>query len=145
MFRSETEAIRFLCFAIVGGTGFLVDAGTLATLHHGAGMDPFLARIVSIALAAWTTWRLNRSLTFGVSALSQSMEGLRYAVVAGVTAGLNYMLYALALMLWPELPPLAAAVGATLVAMVFSYAGYSRFVFAGSRSAVIGSPSSQSR
>ncbi len=144
MFRSETEAIRFLCFAVVGGTGFVVDAGTLALLHNGAGMDPFAARVISIALAAFTTWRLNRSITFGRSALSQSAEGLRYAVVAGLTACLNYMLYAVALTLWPHLPPVAAAIAATLIAMFFSYAGYSRFVFSVSRPVVL-SPSSHRR
>ena len=69
---------------------------------------------------------------------------MRYATVAGLTAGLNYLLYALTLIAWPDLPPLAAAVGATLAAMGFSYAGYSRFVFAGA-AAVLGAPSSHRR
>jgi putative flippase GtrA len=145
MFRSETDATRFLCFAVVGATGFAVDAGMLALLHHWGGVDPFLARIVSIAASAFVTWRLNRGVTFGVSGLSQTAEGLRYAVVAGLAACLNYMIYALALTFRPDLPPVAAAVIATLVAMVFSYAGYSRFVFPASPATFVASPSSQRR
>lgn len=139
------EAARLLRFATVGGVGFLVDAGLLATLHHGAGLDPFTARIVSIGVAAFTTWRLNRSLTFGASSTSQATEGLRYGAVALLTAALNYAIYAALLLIWPNVPPVAAAIAATIAAMGFSYAGYSRFVFAGGRPATFGSPSSQRR
>lgn len=142
--RARFEAARFLRFALVGGTGFLIDAGLLALLHNGLGIDPFSSRLISICASAFTTWRLNRSLTFGASDRSQASEGFRYAFVAALTAAFNYCLYALALIAWPALPPIAAAIGATLVAMLFSYAGYSRFVFAGA-STVVGPPSSQRR
>jgi putative flippase GtrA len=140
----KSEATRFLRFALVGGTGFLIDAGLLAALHNGGGLDPFSARLVSICASALATWRLNRSLTFGASARSQASEGFRYAMVAGVTAAFNYLLYALALIAWPALPAVAAAVGATLAAMFLSYAGYSRFVFAGAATS-LAAPSSQRR
>jgi putative flippase GtrA len=135
---------RFFRFVLVGGLGFAVDAGLLALLHHGAGIDPFLARVVSIAAAALFTWRMNRALTFGASATSQTTEGLRYALVAALTAGMNYLFYALALTVWPTLPPVWAAMIATLFAMSVSYPGYSRFVFSGART-VLSSPSSQRR
>jgi putative flippase GtrA len=138
------EAARFLRFALVGGTGFLIDAGLLTALHNGAGLDPFTARLVSISVSAFTTWRLNRALTFGASDRSQAVEGMRYALVATLTAGFNYCIYALMLILWPSLLPIAAAIGATLAAMLFSYVGYSRFVFAGA-DAALGPPSSQRR
>ena len=123
------EAERFLRFAIVGGTGFLIDAGLLALLHHGVGIDPFSARLASIIVAAFSTWRLNRLVTFGASRASQTTEGLRYAAVAALTACFNYAVYAAMLIAWPGLPPLAAAIFATLAAMIFSYLGYSRIVF----------------
>ena len=146
-----SEAHRFFRFALVGGTGFVIDAGLLAMLHHGAGLDPFLSRLISISASAFITWRLNRGLTFGASGLSQASEGMRYGAVASLTAGFNYLVYAAALLMWPTLPPLAAAVLATLAAMSFSYAGYSRLVFggaasdAGASSDAIARPSSQSR
>jgi putative flippase GtrA len=145
VFRNlDAEAARFVSFGVVGAIGFLVDAGLLAALHHGVGLDPFSARALSIAAAAFCTWRLNRRLTFGASLSGQAIEGLRYAVVAGLTAGLNYLIYALALIVWPPLPPLAAVVIATAIAMGASYAGYSRFVFSAS-SAATGTPSSHRR
>jgi putative flippase GtrA len=142
--RLAIEAARFARFALVGGTGFLIDAGLLAALHNGVGLDPFTARLVSISASALTTWRLNRSVTFGASDRSQAVEGARYAIVAALTAALNYCIYALALIVWPELPPLAAMAGATGAAMLFSYFGYSRFVFAGAAT-MVGPPSSQRR
>jgi putative flippase GtrA len=143
---ARTEVERFLRFAVVGGTGFLIDVGVLALMHNGAGLDPFSARLISISVAAFSTWRLNRIVTFGASPSGQASEGLRYAAVAALAAGLNYFSYALALILWRELPPVAAAVMATLVAMTFSYFGYSRFAFQGSTATVLSvSPRSQRR
>jgi putative flippase GtrA len=141
---AASEAARFARFALVGGIGFLVDAGLLALLHYGAGLDPYSSRLISISASAFTTWRLNRSLTFGASDRSQASEGFRYAVVAAATAGFNYLVYAVPLIVFPALPPILAAVAATLAAMFLSYAGYSRLVFHGARTAV-GMPRSQRR
>ena len=142
--RARSEAPRFLRFAIVGAIGFAIDAGLLAGLYHGAGIDPFSSRLVSISASAFTTWRLNRSLTFSASELSQASEGFRYALVAAATAGFNYLVYALLLLGFRGLPPIVAAVLATLAAMFFSYAGYSRFVFSDART-IVGAPSSHRR
>ena len=141
---ATSEASRFFRFALVGGVGFLIDAGLLALLHHGTGLDPYSSRLISISASAFTTWRLNRSVTFGASDRSQASEGIRYALVAAATAGFNYLVYAALMIAFPGLPPVAAAVAATLAAMFFSYAGYSRLVFQGARTAA-GTPSSQRR
>jgi putative flippase GtrA len=141
---ASSEVGRFFRFAIVGGVGFLIDAGLLALLHHGVSLDPYSSRLISITASASTTWRLNRSLTFGASDRSQASEGFRYALVAAATAGFNYLVYAALLLAFPSLPPIVAAVVATLAAMFFSYAGYSRLVFHGAR-ATRGERSSQRR
>ncbi len=60
---------RLSRFAVVGGLGFVVDAGLTVTLIQ-VGLDPFSARLIAIALAMLVTWRLNRALTFGASATS---------------------------------------------------------------------------
>lgn len=142
---SRPAAARILRFALVGGIGFLVDTGTLTLLHDAGGADPFSSRLLSISVAALTTWRLNRSLTFGASPAGQAAEGLRYGVVALLAAALNYLLYAGILLLAPAFHPIGAVIAATLVAMGFSYVGYSRYAFQGGRSAVLVSPRSHIR
>lgn len=120
---------RLFKFACVGFAGFAVDTGTLALLHHVLGLDPYTARILSIALAIFTTWRLNRSVTFGRSDSGQVSEGARYYTVAIVTALVNFGIYSAILLLWTNAWPVAAAVVATAVTMFMSYFGYSRLVF----------------
>ncbi|MBX4955268.1 GtrA family protein [Rhizobium lentis] len=120
---------KLIRFAIAGGIGFIVDAGALSALLALTPLGPFLARIIAIALAMAATWAFNRNFTFDRSGRSLTAEGFRYGSV-GVTAALvNYGLYSALLLSLPALQPLAALVLASIAAMVFSFFGYSRFVF----------------
>ena len=115
-------------FALVGGLGFVVDIGfTLMLIEHG--MDAFVSRVIAIALAMLTTWRLNRAITFGASTTSQTSEGARYFTVAILVAMLNYAVYAGLLIIVPSIPPGFAIVIAVGVATVFSFFGYRLFAF----------------
>ncbi len=120
---------RLLRFSMVGGIGFVVDASMLAVIHHALGVNPFAARVFSIILAAFTTWRLNRSVTFDPSDHGQVREGFRYYCVVVFSAGINYGIYSAILLSLGEFPPVLAAVAATGCAMTISYVGYSQFVF----------------
>ena len=120
---------RLLRFGMVGGIGFVVDASMLAVIHHALGVNPFVARVFSIVFAAFTTWRLNRSITFEPSDQGQVREGFRYYCVVVLSAGSNYGIYSAILLSIAGFPPVLAAVAATLCAMTISYAGYSQFVF----------------
>jgi putative flippase GtrA len=75
------------------------------------------------------TWTFNRAVTFGRSRFPLLLEGARYGSVGLLSALLNYAVYAGLLLALPWLHPLAAVVAASLAAMAFSWAGYSRFVF----------------
>jgi len=123
--RSQARPLRF---ALVGVIGFLTDAGSLFALTK-AGLDPFSARVISIALAMLTTWRLNRAMTFGASGRAEVSEGARYGAVALTVAGLNYVIYAGLLLAFDQLWPVAATAIASVIAMAASYFGYSRLVF----------------
>jgi putative flippase GtrA len=119
---------RFGRFLLVGASGFAIDAGGLAALL-AAGIDALPARIGSVGLAAFATWRLNRAFTFGPSGSAQPVEGLRYAFVTLASSTLNWCVYASALRLVPGLPPHAGLVAGSAVAMATSYRGYLRFAF----------------
>ena len=125
---------RILLFAVVGGAGFLVDAGVLALLLHVSPLGPFSARIVAIAAAMLVTFWLNRTFTFGRSDRSLAVEGTRYGGVGISAALLNYAVYAVILLVFPAVWPVLAVAVASVVAMVWSFLGYSRFVFGASAS-----------
>ena len=125
---------RILLFAVVGGAGFLVDAGMLALLLHVSPLGPFSARIVAIAAAMLVTFWLNRTFTFGRSDRSLAVEGTRYGGVGISAALLNYAVYAVILLVFPAVWPVLAVAVASVVAMVWSFLGYSRFVFGASAS-----------
>lgn len=120
---------RVIRFAVVGGLGFVVDATVLALLLRTTALDPFTARLISIAVALAATWQLNRHLTFGASSRPVAVEGARYGGIGIATSIVNYLAYSAALWSLPSLPPLAALVIGSGVAMAFSFLGYSRFVF----------------
>ncbi|MCH2456903.1 MAG: GtrA family protein [Henriciella sp.] len=119
---------RIVRFVLVGGLGFLADAGTLFLLISG-GIGPFVARVVSILFAMFVTWRLNRAFTFGASSGSQISEAGRYFTVAASVATLNYLLYAGLLVIVPTCPPVLATAIATIVCTLVSFAGYGKFAF----------------
>jgi len=54
---------QMLRFGIVGGVGFLIDAGLLHVMLQ-LGLGYYGGRVVSFLAAATTTWILNRSFTF---------------------------------------------------------------------------------
>ncbi len=119
---------RLSRFALVGVIGFVIDAG-LTTYLVVIGLDPFSGRIIALCLAMFTTWRLNRSLTFGKSHTSQAHEGLRYGLIAVTAAAINYAAYAALIIVVSGIWPPIAVAAATGVSMIFSYIGYSRFAF----------------
>lgn len=120
---------RFVKFGLVGGIGFLVDAGTLAFLVNITPFDAFSARLIAIALALCVTWFLNRTLTFDASGHSMGAEAVRYGGVGIAGSVLNYAIYSAIVLATPRVGALTALFLASAAVMVLSYLGYSRLVF----------------
>ena len=123
---------RTAAFAVAGAAGFLVDAGTLAFLLWATPLGPFVARVFAIAAAMAFTFWLNRTFTFGRSERSLAAEGARYGGVGISAALLNYAVYSALVLVFPALWPVLAVAIASLAAMIWSFLGYSRFVFGAS-------------
>lgn len=84
-------------FGIVGGIGFLVDAGLLRLLLM-AGLGYYSGRLISFLAAATTTWILNRSFTFRRdSAVHPAREWLAYLGLMVIGGVVNYATYAAAI------------------------------------------------
>lgn len=125
---------RLAAFVFAGGIGFGVDMlGTLTLINFG--LHPYLARAFAIAAALLATYAINRGVTFRAQASHTgsglAREGARYVAVGLATSGLNWAVFALALAIAPGLHPAIALVISSLVAMVASYVGYSKFAFRG--------------
>jgi putative flippase GtrA len=120
---------RILRFVVVGGIGFIADAGMLALLLAATPLGPFAARLVSVAFSLAATWLCNRTLTFQPSSRGMLREGARYGGVGITTSIVNYVVYSGLLLAMPWMAPLLALVIASLAAMTLSYLGYSRLVF----------------
>lgn len=120
---------RIIWFLAAGGLGFVIDAGLTYLLITQAGFSPFFARIPAIFCAMAATFVINRNRTFGRSERSIAQEGFRYWVVGVTSALLNYAVYSLLLHSIPMLQPIVAVIFGSAAATLYSFFGYSRFVF----------------
>ena len=75
-------------FGLVGGIGFLVDAGILTLLVNGFTWHHYSARAVSFAAAVTITWALNRRWVF-VRTDDGRREYAQYFGVQTVGAAIN--------------------------------------------------------
>ncbi len=81
---------KFLRFVLVGGLGFLVDAGATTLLVPAIGF--LLGRIAAFGIAVPVTWWLNRTFTFRASgALAPQL--VRYVLATSIGTGLNLGIY----------------------------------------------------
>ena len=82
-----------LFFGLAGALGYVVDAGVLMLAAPEAG--PYVARLLSFFAAVFTTWIVNRRLTFADrhSELPLHREFLRYLVVCLGGGSVNLVVY----------------------------------------------------
>jgi putative flippase GtrA len=123
------QAHQKVAFLAVGTLAFGVDAGLLWFLIHHGG-SPWVARMLSLAVAMVVAWLANRWLTFGVTTPPSWSEFLRYVSLAGAIALLNYTLFLSLLALGVVTHPILATGISTLVCMVASFVGMQAYVFA---------------
>jgi putative flippase GtrA len=120
----------FIRFLVVGGIGFIIDAG-LTWLLVRFTVAPWLARVPALLVAMTFTWLANRTFTYRVGTTRTADEAMRYALVASTTALVNYLIYVglVRYGVWP----VAAVALATGVQAVASFQLYRRVVFGGKR------------
>ncbi len=123
---------RFVKFLVVGGLGFVVDAGVLTFALDHLTSSIYAARALSFSLAVLATWLLNPTFVFVASSpRGAAVEYARYFTVQIVAALSNLTLFVLLIEAIPTLstiPVVPLAIGAILGAFV-NYAGSARWVF----------------
>ena len=126
---------RFLRFAAVGATGYLIDNTVLFAMIHAMGSDPYSGRLVSFLIAASFTWWGNRNFTFPDQRASgvqrTAREWFRFLLANGVGGLVNIGLYASLVRFAPppiDNPFLALPVG-VIAGLVFNFTLSKRLVF----------------
>lgn len=123
-------------FALVGATGFLIDAGILTLLMTGFGFGHYGARAISFTVAVTATWYMNRRWVFDRIAVRMSgREYTSYLLVQVIGAVINLSVFVAVIEFVPGLvraPVIPLAIGAA-VALLFNYSASSRFVFSAPR------------
>ncbi|MCX7220854.1 MAG: GtrA family protein [Burkholderiales bacterium] len=118
---------RFFSFALVGGVGFIVDAGILLILNSYFGLDPLLARIPSFLCAVTATWILNSYLTFRSMIFSWS-RWLAYTSANSIGFLINFSVFALLTSKFPLSPVIAIAI-ASVIALAVNFLLSLKWVF----------------
>jgi putative flippase GtrA len=123
---------RLLAFAIVGTSGFLVDAGIVHGLT-GLGLGVLAAQAVAFAVAVTVTWLGNRSWTFRDCAGRHTLpqEWTRYVSANAVGWVVNNGVYGLLVLAVPFVAhePVWAVAAGSLAGLAFNYTATRRVVF----------------
>src|SRR5215831_971219 len=84
---------RLFSFGLVGGIGFIVDAGTLLFLVKMLGLPPFGGRILSFITAATVTFVLNQRFTFKIDGPFSLKRWSFYLTTTAIGACINVGVY----------------------------------------------------
>lgn len=117
----------------MGAIGFAVDAGILAILSNGLGVNPIISRIPSFGLAVLTTFLLNSAWTFRDRQIARERAPLfrRYLGVQIIGVTVNLSIYSGLVTVsalarnWPVIP-LAVA---SAIVMLLNYSLSNTLVF----------------
>ena len=125
--RLATELFRFL---LVGGVGFVVDAGVLMFLIRLGQVSRIGARIPSFLIAVTVTWWLHRTFTFkGKGRAAPSLSEWGHFVLANALGNafkLGVYWALIGLLGWEPLPALGVA---SIAAAAVNYGMSARWVF----------------
>lgn len=127
--KFRAEASGFARFCGVGAIGFLIDAGLLLWFTHSFGLNPYLARILSILLALSMTWAMHRQWTFASQDTDRFAEWSRFAAVNGAGGALNYLVYSAILLALPGTAPLLALGIGSGIALFANFLGSRLWAF----------------
>lgn len=86
---------KIVRFGLVGCAGYCVDAGGLYLALYALGLGYYTGRIISYALAASSTWYMNRQFTFADTRNdARFREWARFVTLNLLGGGVNYAVYA---------------------------------------------------
>ncbi len=128
-----SEPRKISSFLLVGGIGFVIDAGLLTLLTHFANWTLWNARIPSFLTAVLVTWIMNRNYTFVHGRMSnKASEALGYTLIQTGGALVNLAIFGICLHFIASLrllPVIALSIGA-VGGFAFNYLLSDRLLYA---------------
>jgi dolichol-phosphate mannosyltransferase len=112
--RRPANWLQLIRFAIVGGTGFVINVAVYALCVHPLAINYRVAFVLAWLVAVTNNFLLNRHWTFQAAAGSARFQAIRFFVVSLLAAGFGFLLLTLFVELigLPKVPAEALAVAA---------------------------------
>ncbi len=129
--RQPRNWLQLFHFAVVGGSGYVVNLIVFTLLNGGAGINHLLAAVGAFVVAVTNNFLLNRHWTFRHQGSKESHAGFqaaRFFTVSVAGLGVNLVVLAALVDAWdfPETPAQAIAVA---VAMPVNFIGNKLWTF----------------
>jgi dolichol-phosphate mannosyltransferase len=127
--REPANWIQLGKFALVGGSGYVINLGVFALLGDDLGIAHQVAAVAAFAVAVVNNFLWNRYWTFGSGDVPAGFQAARFFVVSLASLALNLAVLEL---IWRAgvVAPITAQAVAVAVAMPFNFLGNKLWTFA---------------
>ena len=88
---------KFYKFSLVGGSALCIDFILLIVMIDYMYMDPYLSKIISMAIMIFYTWYFNRTFTFKNKNKNRVGQIIQYYLFMFLGLSINYLIYSLSL------------------------------------------------
>lgn len=90
--RAGEDWLQLLRFALVGGSGYIINLAVFAALSYGLALHHLAAGFGAFCVALTTNFALNRCWTFRATGGSPMRQAVRYVFVSLVALSVNLVL-----------------------------------------------------
>jgi putative flippase GtrA len=127
--RQPDNWIQLLKFALVGGSGYVINLGVFTLMGNDLGVAHQVAAVAAFTVAVVNNFLWNRYWTFGSRGASAGFQAPRFFAVSVASLGLNLAVLEL---IWHGggVTPITAQAIAVAVATPFNFLGNKLWTFA---------------
>jgi dolichol-phosphate mannosyltransferase len=127
--RQPDNWIQLMKFALVGGSGYVINLGVFTLIGNDLGVAHQVAAVAAFAVAVLNNFLWNRYWTFKSGSGPAGFQAARFFAVSVASLGLNLAVLEL---IWRAgtVTPITAQAIAVAVAMPFNFLGNKFWTFA---------------
>lgn len=120
--RKPANWFQLVRFAVVGGSGYVVNLVTFALCFHALGIDYRLAAVVAFVVAVANNFTWNRLWTFRARDGHAGFQAARFFAVSVAAFAVSFVVLQ-ALVSWAGMPEVLAQATAIVVATPLNFLG----------------------